>query len=452
MRKFFSPDSTALSAGSIAPLPQTARITIIDSLRGIALLGILLMNIPFFGMSHHLAENLNIRNEVSGPNYYTWWIVNTFFEGTMRGLFSILFGAGTVLLLHRLEKNRAETNPADIYYRRLIWLLIFGVINAFIFLWPGDILYSYAICGLFLFPFRNMKAKHLLLISLAFLIFFTIRGTLQWNEMKEIRVNGEKAIALEKKKVKLTEEQSEDKGKWMGMQERLKVESVRKEVAKENKKMHQGYFDVMRYLKDINVKIQSMMFYNFYFFDIMVFLFLGMALFKWGILTGERSSRFYLLLMLGGYILGLSLAYWFNRNLVRVQFNPTLIYDRMYINLYQVKRIFITLGHIGLVMLLYKYHLADRLLKWLSRVGQMAFSNYLMQSLICVFIFYGFGLRWYGYMQRYELYFVVLGIWIFQIIFSNVWLSYFKFGPFEWLWRSLTYWQRQSFKKRTAII
>ena len=91
MRKFFFPDSTALSAGAVAPLQENQRITIIDSLRGIALLGILLMNIPFFGMPFQVAENLNIRNEYSGPNYYTWWIVNTGFEGTMRGLFSDSF-------------------------------------------------------------------------------------------------------------------------------------------------------------------------------------------------------------------------------------------------------------------------------------------------------------------------------------------------------------------------
>jgi uncharacterized protein len=78
----------------------------------------------------------------------------------------------------------------------------------------------------------------------------------------------------------------------------------------------------------------------------------------------------------------------------------------------------------------------------------MAFSNYLMQSIICVFIFYGFGLRWFGAFERYQLYYFVIGIWIFQIVFSNIWMKYFLFGPFEWLWRSLTYWKIQPMKKK----
>jgi hypothetical protein len=116
------------------PLSQEDRIEIIDSLRGIALLGILLMNIPFFGQPHNMGYNLNLANEYSGPNYYTWWIVNMGFEGTMRAIFTILFGAGSLLLLQRLEKKSGALPGADIYYRRLIWLLIFGIINAFILL------------------------------------------------------------------------------------------------------------------------------------------------------------------------------------------------------------------------------------------------------------------------------------------------------------------------------
>jgi uncharacterized protein len=117
-----------------------------------ALLGILLMNIPFFANSYHLYYNLEILKEYSGPDYWCWWGVNGLFEGTMRGIFSMLFGAGSFLLLDRLEKkNIPGLSPADIFYRRLIWLLVFGLINAFVLLWPGDILYTYAITGLFLF-------------------------------------------------------------------------------------------------------------------------------------------------------------------------------------------------------------------------------------------------------------------------------------------------------------
>ena len=126
-----------------APVRQKSRIQVIDTIRGIALLGILLMNIPYFANPEVYAFNLNGRNEYSGPDYYTWWIVEGLFSGSMRGLFSLLFGAGVILLLERLERGSNATAAADIYYRRLLWLFLFGLINAFIFIWPGDVLHTH---------------------------------------------------------------------------------------------------------------------------------------------------------------------------------------------------------------------------------------------------------------------------------------------------------------------
>src|SRR5688500_5153855 len=107
-----------------APVGQKNRIDIIDIIRGVALLGILMMNIPFFADSHFVAFNPFVNNE-TGINYTTWVVVSGFFEGTMRALFTMLFGAGCLLLLSRLEKNTTTINPADIYYRRILWLLLF---------------------------------------------------------------------------------------------------------------------------------------------------------------------------------------------------------------------------------------------------------------------------------------------------------------------------------------
>jgi uncharacterized protein len=101
-------------------------------------------------------------------------------------------------------------------------------------------------------------------------------------------------------------------------------------------------------------------------------------------------------------------------------------------------------------MLLYKSNLFKGAFKLLRPVGQMAFTNYLMQSLICGLLFNGIGFGLFGYLQRYEAYLVVLGIWLFQIIFCNIWMRYFLYGPFEWTWRSLTYWRKQPFVK-TAV-
>ena len=82
-------------------------------------------------------------------------------------------------------------------------------------------------------------------------------------------------------------------------------------------------------------------------------------------------------------------------------------------------------------------------------VGQMAFTNYLMQSLLCGIVFNAYGFKMFGQLQRYETYLVVFAIWIFQILYSNIWMRYFLFGPFEWAWRSLTYWKIQPFVKDT---
>jgi len=112
-------------------------------------------------------------------------------------------------------------------------------------------------------------------------------------------------------------------------------------------------------------------------------------------------------------------------------------------DIYEITRLAVTLGHISLICILFKSGFFNWILKPLANVGQMAFTNYLSQSLICTFIFFGYGLGLYGKLERYQTYEVVAAIWAFQLIFSTIWMRYFLFGPFEWVWRSLTYWKRQ---------
>jgi uncharacterized protein len=432
-----------------APLAQSGRIEIIDSLRGFALLGILLMNIPAFALPYTMYLNLNIRHEYAGPNYYTWWIVNMGFEGTMRAIFTMLFGAGCLLLLSRLEKKSGVLSAADIYYRRLIWLLLFGIINAFIFLWPGDILYTYALCGLFLFPFRNLKPSWLLAFGIVFMLLYNLKETLRYYDNRDLRVKGEKVLALVKKDstTQLTDEQKADKTQWETFLEKQKLENLRKESDKETKEIQKGYFAVMGKFNPLNQRLQSSEFYNNYFYDAMCLLFIGMALFKWGVFTGERSKKFYWLLVIIGYAIGLPLSYQWMNAYITTNFDRTLSADALIVDFYQEKRFFVSLGHIGVIMLLHKYRVLSGLLTLMARVGQMAFTNYLSQSIICVLIFYGVGFGYYGKLQRYEIYYVMAAIWLFQIVFSAVWLKYFLFGPFEWLWRSLTYWKKQPMRR-----
>src|SRR5690606_37439662 len=146
------------------PTQKKSRINSLDVIRGIALLGILLMNINGMGLPFSYSDP-SILGHTEGLNFYVWVTNEMIFEGTMRGLFTLLFGAGVILLTSRLIKDGAGISTADIYYRRMVWLLLFGLFNAWILVWHGDILYPYALFGFFLFPFRNLPVKNLLIIA-----------------------------------------------------------------------------------------------------------------------------------------------------------------------------------------------------------------------------------------------------------------------------------------------
>src|SRR5215213_3925487 len=269
-----------MSTTASAPLRENQRVKLIDSIRGIALLGILLMNSMAQSQAHMFYDRMDPRQSMTGLNFFAWGAEALFFEGTMRGLFSILFGAGTLLLLTRLIKKNNDLEPVDIYYRRLIWLLVFGLINAFILLWPGDILYPYALCGLLLFPFRNLSPKHLLWIAFAFLIIGTYSENSDLYQQKKTINLGQAAATLEAKKVKLTEQQQADLGKYKGFKEKSSAAGVAKQAQEEKKKVQdQSYFSIFQYYLPINMMIESRVFYEVYWYDILLFFFIGMALY-----------------------------------------------------------------------------------------------------------------------------------------------------------------------------
>ena len=195
----------------------------------------------------------------------------------------------------------------------------------------------------------------------------------------------------------------------------------------------------------VNEYMQTDFLYFINFWDTLAMMLWGMAFFKWGILKAEKSRRFYLLMAIIGYGLGITINYIETAYIVDNQFSILSFY-RGFVT-YQFGRVPTTCGHIALIMLFVQSGILPWLRNALAAVGQMAFSNYIMHSLICNFIFLGYGLSMYGKLQRYELYYIVAGIWLFQLIVSPIWLRYFRFGPLEWVWRSLTYWQRQPFRK-----
>jgi len=350
-------------------------------------------------------------------------------------------------LLTTLEKRGGSLSPADIYYRRLIWLMLFGIIDAYVLLWTGDILYHYAICGLFLFPFRKMKPKYLLIFGIVLMLIYNYKATTDMYDAASTRSKGEKALTLEKQNTRLTTEQETDKKNWEDYLENHKIENIRKQSDKLSKDMRKGYVSIWHTVKPWNEDFETTEFYRDIFWNNMSLFFIGMALFGWGILTGKRSKKFYWIMLLTGYSVGLLLSYISFKSRLQSGFDQSLTTKYLFVDVYPEKCLLIGLGHLALIMLLFKYQVATGLLNALAKVGQMAFTNYLSQSIICGFIFYGVGLAWFGALERYQIYFVVLGVWIFQIVFSNIWLRYYRFGPLEWVWRSLTYWKKQPMKK-----
>ena len=147
-----------------APVSAAERIPALDAVRGFALFGILLMNIAAWGMHPAAYDNPTVAGGATGANLWMWTINHVLVEGKMRALFSMVFGAGIILFTSRLEARGAGVTVADLYYRRRLWLMAFGVDHVYL-LWIGEILYPYALCGLALFPFRIMRPKPLLAIA-----------------------------------------------------------------------------------------------------------------------------------------------------------------------------------------------------------------------------------------------------------------------------------------------
>jgi uncharacterized protein len=179
---------------------------------------------------------------------------------------------------------------------------------------------------------------------------------------------------------------------------------------------------------------------------------IGMAFFKLGIIQGNAPLKIYGWMAATGLIAGLILSYLFLKPSLKYNFEHYEVIKHKYFEIYEIQRFVRSIGVFGLIMLAFKSGFLKRVFSWMRPVGQMAFTNYLAQSVICAFIFYGFGMGKFGQLERYQLYYVVLTIWIIQIGWSHFWLKYFRYGPLEWLWRCLTYWKILTIKKPESRI
>jgi uncharacterized protein len=421
----------------LAPVADPERLPALDTLRGVAVLGILLMNILDFGLPEAVESNPLLAGDATVANVAFWLVNQILFEGKMRTIFSMLFGAGAYLLLDRAARRGAGIEAADVYSRRNLWLMAFGMLHAY-FLWLGDILFYYGAVGLMLFPFRKLSAPALLAaggVLLAVTFPQAVLGELANWDVKE---KGEAAEAAARAGKQLTEEQAAQRRAWEKKREELYP--TEKAIARQIAEYRADYGTMFLSRMSRVFVYESKYFYTIIFFDVAGMMLIGMGLMKLGVLSGERDDRFYRRLLWWGYGVGVPLNTLVGVWAIVTQFDP-MRYQMPAQCSYQVGRLSVALGHVAVVMLLCRRGMVPWLTRRLAAAGRMALSNYLLESVVCTTLFYGWGFGLYGQLERYQLLGVVFAVWAFQLLVSPLWLRYFRFGPAEWVWRALTYWR-----------
>lgn len=418
-----------------AVAPAAKRLESLDFVRGCALFGILLMNINGMGLGPAY-DNPTIAGGDTGINLWTWLVINVGFEGTQRALFSILFGAGVILLTSRLEAS-GRADAGDIFFRRNLWLIAFGLVNAWVLLWVGDILYYYGVTALFLYAFRKMSGRALLGLAVASLVLGAAWSANDTRRLLNVHAEAKTASAVPA--AKRTDKQKEAIEAWAERNKSGPPPAVYAEARKANTA---SYASALENRAGAIKHFQSWNLYRF-FFDIFGMMMLGMALFKLGVLTLESHTRTYLAMMGGGYAIGLTGNILEARWIMDQGFTG-LAYAQASIS-YDLSRLTMTMGHLGLLLLFLRSGVLPFVRQSMAAVGRMALTNYLAHSLVALVIFVFLG--WWGALERHQLYYIVFAIWAVQFVTSPIWLRHYHFGPVEWLWRYLTYGKKPAFAK-----
>ena len=427
------------TAATASPVTRKVRIRSIDTLRGVALLGILLMNIIAFGLSYASYFNPIFDANLEGINLSTYIAMDIFVEGSMRGIFSMLFGAGFLLFITKPDAD--EDLVRGLYFRRTVLLILIGVFNAYILVWPGDILFTYGVAGLLLYVFRHYSAKKLALISGVIFALLAIMHTASHMGSRGLR---EEVLEIEAlpASIELNEVQQQKLAEWDTF---LDQQLFTPELVEQDLQIRKGgYIETFQFLVPFNLIIQTVGLVASGLWDALAMMLLGMAFMKWGIFNASRSMKFYLGMFVIGFGTGLPINYFEVNAFVSSGFE--IYWEAANRPTYDLGRLLVAIGYIGLIMMVCKSGILHLLRSALASVGQMALTNYLSQSLICNAIFMGWGFNLLGELDRFQIYYVVLGVWLFQLIVSSIWLRNFRFGPAEWLWRSLTYKNKQQWR------
>ena len=426
---------TTSALGEPAPAGPKSRIDALDALRGVAVLGIFAINIIGFSMPWPAFANPLAFGGGGWLNHGLFTVFELFVEGSMRGLFSLMFGAGVVLFTERAAFPDGPIRIADLYYRRTLWLIVFGLVHAYVLLMPGDILLIYGLAGLVMFPFRVLSAKWLTIGAAVILLGLTASAISDELAEKAQEDEAARIAALVDAGAIVTEDEAAALQEWRDMasppQEML--DDIIAERTGDIAAVYASNADEVSANNDIAGLV-------WWVIDAAMMMLLGMAFYKWRIITAERSVKFYALMLAVGYGVGLGLRVWMISSRWAADFSPELWIEWIPA---QLARVAVTIGHVGAFFLLWKAASASLPMRALTAAGRMALTNYISQTIIANFIFSGVGLGLYGSLDRAAVCGVMVVIWLAQLAFSLWWLARFRFGPLEWGWRSLTYWRRQ---------
>ncbi len=404
------------------PVPVAAgeRIETLDVLRGFALLGILTMNVramaaPFGAYMYPYALF-----DFTGANRDAYIFTSVVFDLKMMGLFSMLFGAG--VLLYAGKTTDSGRPPRGLWFKRMFWLLVIGLVHAYL-IWDGDILVPYALCGiLLLWWVRRFSAGVLLAASIVWLAIgalLSIGHGMSWDAMSE----ADRLSELEM---------------WMPNRDQVNEQLAR---------MRGSYGDVVAHRAPFVLMAQTIYFGLFFFWRCGGMMLLGMSLYKWGFLDGRRPVRAYLIAATACLPPGLALAWYGTVALERIRFSMP---ERTIADVWNyVGAVLVSIGYAAVWILVVKRGALAGLRRALAAVGQMALSNYLLQSLIASMVFLGWGLGLAGRFDYAQQLVFVAAIWVLQLVLSPLWLARYRFGPAEWLWRTLTYGKRQPMRRKT---
>ncbi len=441
-----------------APVGDRERFATLDVLRGVAVLGILLVNVQFFAFTFAEASQWQW-DQFAGLDKLSRAFVNFFAFGKFITIFSILFGMGLAL---QSERARRAVRPfAGLYTRRLVFLLLFGLIHGILF-WYGDILSLYAVIGFVALLCRNVRPAALL-ITAAILLFIPILG-LGGCALRDPGADWGNPWAWDQLGAEISDASqpiTDDPSTTAPATPSSAPAS--RPAASDTARINARIAELMEFLGDEERIYRSgtwtemLAIRSFYYLVILIptyallfswrtvaLFFLGMVFIRAGLFDDtDRRRPVYRRMLLVGLLIGVPLQALSLAIQMGGDKRAVMVFAQFAIDSFAT--LALALAYTGGLALICLRPAWVARLRPVAAVGRMALTNYLSHTLICVFIFYSFGLGLFGTVSHPKALLIVAGIYAAQLILSPIWLRRFHFGPFEWLWRSLTYWRLQPF-------